>query len=264
MIVVIGGIAFNREDDGFRRGEACDIVHMSVRVVPHTPFTQPDGLGAAQPLGERTFVVQSPEPGIAHLNIREQPFLGDEDAPATVHFDAAAFQNQRTVSICALCTGDRQRRVFGDVFRHTRVVQVVVVLSPRVEAPLHQLHRTVGAVHAGRTGVAHPDAIGARDMQAHVVEVHGVRGEHLARLLAPVRIVAQYVDAFVPRECADDFRIDPGNWRELAGPVWFVHRPRQPCGRMALPLRRHTACRRSQGRHIRQTTGVRRHRATAA
>ncbi len=42
LVVRVGGIGLEGEDDGVRRDEARDVVHVPVRVVTDAPFAEPD------------------------------------------------------------------------------------------------------------------------------------------------------------------------------------------------------------------------------
>src|SRR4029453_10453305 len=83
-------------------------------------------------------VVFAREPGVAHLHVGQEPLLGDEQQSFAVGFDPAALQNDRLAVVGA------QRRYAwkagqpGDRLADALVASVVVVLRPRVEAPVAQ------------------------------------------------------------------------------------------------------------------------------
>ena len=65
-VVLVARVFLVREHHDTRRDEAGDVVDVSVRVVTHAPFAQPDGVGDAQILAKGALVVAAagadPEP----------------------------------------------------------------------------------------------------------------------------------------------------------------------------------------------------------
>ena len=53
------------------------------------------------------------------------------------------------------------------------------------------------------------------------------------------RIVDDELDAFMPGQMADDFRVDPRDRLKLSRPVITIMRPCQPGGLVRLPFRGH-------------------------
>ena len=77
-MVVVGRVRFDGEHHRVLVDEAGDVVDMAVGVVADASFTEPDGVGDAEPLGEERLVVGPPQAGVAHLHVAQQPLLGHE------------------------------------------------------------------------------------------------------------------------------------------------------------------------------------------
>src|SRR5437762_2440135 len=81
--------------------------------------------------------------------------------------------------------------------------------------------------------------------------------EHFARV---GRIIDDQLDALMPRMMANDFRVDPRDRLELAGPVIAIMRPRQPGGPVRLPFGREahrgmSSSRRSKSHDLKREAG---------
>jgi len=55
-------------------------------------------------------------------------------------------------------------------------------------------------------------------------------------------IVDEDVDVFYGGEMADNLCVDPGDGLELAGPVFWIMGPGDPCGGVGFPLGGHAGC----------------------
>jgi hypothetical protein len=238
-VVLVGGIGLVRHEHRVGGDEPRDVVHVAVRVIAHASLAQPDHPADAEPLGEDALVVGAAHPGIALLHRREQAFLGRQQQAGAVAVDRASFEHDpldrvgRLHRRVARKTGDP-----GDVLADLGVVGVVVVLGPRVEAPVDQLRAAGGIVHHGGPRVAGPDAVGGDVVQAHALGRDAVHRELLDRVALHLIAVAEDLDLLGLREHARDLREDPRDGLELAGPVGLVVRPGEPGGPVRLPLGR--------------------------
>src|SRR5450759_2660368 len=93
-VVLIRRILLVRQDHRVARAEAGDVVDVPMRVVAHGALAQPYSIGHSQVLVERFLVIAGHHQWIAHLHIREQPFLGHEHAARAIHLDPATLQNE--------------------------------------------------------------------------------------------------------------------------------------------------------------------------
>src|SRR5207244_994889 len=123
-----------------------------------------------------------------------------------------------------------------DRFTDPRVIHIVVVLRPRVEGKTHELE-LLAVLDPNGTRVAEPHAIGRNDVEPDV-GLYAVRIEMPLRVFTHRFVVAEDLDALMLMQDARDLGIDPGNWRELPGPVGLVMRPGDPGRLVLLPLGR--------------------------
>jgi hypothetical protein len=85
-------------------------------------------------------------------------------------------------------------------------------------------------------GVAGPDAVGGPLVEEDVIDVGVGTLEDAERAGFFFRVLNDEVDVFVCGEETDDFRVEPGDGLEFAGPVFRVVRPREPGGLMGGPF----------------------------
>ena len=88
-------------------------------------------------------------------------------------------------------------------------------------------------------GVAQPDAVGGPVMEEEAGEVGSATAEDAGGAALGGEIVDQDVDVLDGGEMANDFGVDPGDGLKLAGPVFRIVRPGDPCGGVRLPLGGH-------------------------
>src|SRR5687768_3007342 len=209
---------------------------MAVRVVPDASLTKPDRLPDAEVVAKDAFVVLAAEPRIAHLHVGEEPLLGHEQQALTVGFDAAALEDH---AFAVVRTDRLDARNPGDAchgFANPRVAGIVVVLRPRVEAPVHERDRAVVTNDRRRGGVTEPDAIVRHEVQSVACWRDTVRVENGACVVTHRLVVAENLHTLVRGEHAHDLAVHPRDRRELARPVGLVVRPRDPRRVVALPL----------------------------
>jgi len=87
--------------------------------------------------------------------------------------------------------------------------------------------------------VAHPDAVGGPAVEADVSQRRAGSVEQLPYLPLGRGVIDDQLDPLVPREIANDFRVDPGNRLKLAGPVAVIVRPGQPGSGVEFPFSGH-------------------------
>ncbi len=92
---------------------------------------------------------------------------------------------------------------------------------------------------AGRRAVAKPGAIGRHEVQADAIRTDRVALENRAGVFVDRFGVAEDFDRFEVGDHACDLTIDPRNRRQLAGPVGFEMRPRDPGRAVRFPFGRH-------------------------
>jgi hypothetical protein len=84
-------------------------------------------------------------------------------------------------------------------------------------------------------------------MEAHIRYRRVSEQQHLACLLLGRRIIHDQLDAFVPRQIADDFGVNPRDRFEFSRPVVAMVGPCQPgCG-VRLPFGGHAQVERCRG-----------------
>ena len=235
-MVLVRGVLFEREHHHARRHEACDVVHMPMRVVADAALAEPDRLADPQFLGEAALVVGAREAGVPHLHVAQQPLLGHEHRALAVGLDAAPLEHHASLAIVPRRLVQREPGVLGDERADSRVGSEVVVLRPRIEAPVHEAHTAIGDVHARRAGIAQPDAVARALMQVHTRLSDLVHAEAVPRLFLGRVVVHEDAHLLVLGECPRDLGVDPRDRRELARPVRLVVRPRDPGGVVTLPL----------------------------
>ena len=214
---------------------------MPVRVVAGAALAEPDRPARAEPLAKRLLVALARQPGIAHLHVAQQPLLGDQQQPAAVGLDAAAFEHDRR----AVCRDASARRAaagaMSAIARPTCASSAPVgVLRPGVERPVEQRDRArrrrprrSARCRAARCDRWAPGAAGrGRRARAWLSRI-------APRVLVDRLGVAEDLDRLEVGEHARDLAVDPGNRRELARPVRLVVRPRDPGRAVRLPLGRH-------------------------
>src|SRR5262244_3340566 len=76
-------------------------------------------------------------------------------------------------------------------------------------------------------------------MESDVLRKSIAAFEDLARFPCRRRVVDDKFDALVLRQIADDLSIDPRDWFKFPGPISFVMRPGEPCGRVWFPFGGH-------------------------
>ena len=130
----------------------------------------------------------------------------------------------------------RQRGQLRHDTAHSGVAGIVVVFSPRVEAPVHELHGAARGDHPRGARIPKPDAVGGHNMQAIPRRIHLMQGEAALRLLPHRVILTENLHPLVAVQGAHNLGPHPRNRRELPGPIGLVMRPREPGGLVPLPL----------------------------
>ncbi len=87
--------------------------------------------------------------------------------------------------------------------------------------------------------IARPTAVCRRVEEFDGCHLRAGFAQNLAGFLLRFFVGDENADFFDARKMADDFAINPGNGRELAGPIGGFMRPREPGGVMRFPLGRH-------------------------
>ena len=209
---------------------------MPVGIVAEAAFAEPDRLRDPEFVGKDPFVIRALESGVSHLHIREQPFLGHEHRAAPVRLDAAPFEYDASFLVRPQRLATRKCRMLSDHRADLPVLREVLVLGPRVEIPIHQLHTAVGEVHAGGGRIAQPDAVARAEVQMESRLAHLVHLQRVPRLFLGCLVVAEDVHVLVLGDHARDLRVHPGDRTELPGPIGFVMRPRDPRRIVPFPL----------------------------
>ena len=225
---------------------------MAVRVVAVDSPAQPDDVADAQVIGEDLLDGRAVEAGVARLDFAEQAFLGRQQRAPAVDVDRTPFHHDPDALAPLLDPRHpaRQPQPPLELARQAVVAAVVVVLGPAVELPVDQ---TDGVSDVGRRlvldderrrRVAQPDAVGRRLEEPDRVEVdaHGVELVGDPALHRPA--ADDDVDHLDAAQVADDLGVDPGDRRELAGPVVAVVRPGDPGRRVRLPFGGHAVAER--------------------
>ena len=176
-VILVRRILFVGKDDRFAARKTRDVVDVTVRVVTDRAFAQPYSIGYAEVLRESFLVVLGRHPGISHLYVRKEPLLGHQHHSPAVDLDSSPLQDQPLASVFAFCFRARQSRNARDQPSDIGILTIVVVLGPRVEAPVDQLDFSVGAHDRGWRRVPQPDAIVGGYVQAVFVRlVHHAMG----------------------------------------------------------------------------------------
>ena len=230
-MVFVRRIGLVRQYDEIRCHESRDVIDVAVRIVARAAAAEPQRLAYAEIIAEEPLVSVTIETRIANLDVRQQTLFGREKQPLTIGVDRSTLEYRGSFSIGTLSIDRRQPGEPGHGCTHLRVMVVVVVLGPGVEAPTHPRGRSVGLDDPGRCRVTKPCAIRCDQVQAVSRLGDTVGGECGERLVANARVLAQDLDTLVGRDHANDFGVDPSDGVELAGPVRLVVGPCDPrCG----------------------------------
>ena len=175
LVVLIGRIGLEGEDDRVASDEAGDVVHVAVRVVPDAALAEPDGGVDSQVLTEREFLPGPIEARVALLDRREQTLFGREENAIAVGLDRSTLEHETTTAVGANRLGCGNSRQPSNRRRDQRIGEVVVILGPRVEAPAYRLDASVVAPGERRARIAKPHTIAGYEMQAAPVEPNAMR-----------------------------------------------------------------------------------------
>ena len=229
------------QHDGRLVDEAAEVVDVPVRVVAGDAAAEPEDLARAQVRGQDPLQLLARQPRVARLDLVEQALLGRQQCPRAVDVDGAPFEHH--APRLAVHGGRRlplpQLESLGDPVVDGVVLLVVGVLRPTVEPPVGDRHLALGVLDEERAIVARPAPVGRRADEVDHAEV----GAHALQQLACPRlrggVVDQDADPLAAGQVADHLAVDPGDGRQLAGPVARLVRPGDPRGGVRLPLRRH-------------------------
>jgi len=243
-MVGIAGIAFLGEDDGAGIDETAEIVDVAVGVVAGDAAAEPENVFGAEKAAERRFNLRARKTGVAHLNARmEQAFLRGEQSAAAVDVNAAAFENEAA-------TGDfsgeeREAKGASGMAGDLRVATPIGVFGPGIEAESDDGERSVCARGAriapdeDGAGIAGPAAVGREREKPDATGRDSDGSEGAAGGGAVAGRLNDDVQQFAGRKFAADFRVDPGDDGDFAGPVRGVVRPAEPRGGVRFPLGGH-------------------------
>ena len=220
--------------------EAAQVVHVAVRVVPGDPLPQPDHVRDAE---ERAKDLLHPLPGhprVADLDLRvEQALLRRDQRSPPVDLDRSPLQND------ALPVEPDRQELHAERLRgpcgDARVLSPVRVSRPRVEPEPGDAHFALRAFPADedRAEVARPPAIGRKTEEGHAGWIDPDAGEEPERLRLVRLRRDDDPDDLAGGDHPRDLPVDPGDGRELSGPVGAVVRPADPGRLVRLPLRGH-------------------------
>src|SRR5262249_2853623 len=157
---------------------------------------------------------------------------GGEQRARAVHVDAPALEHDLAPALANGPQGEAQRA--RRALRHAVVLAPVRVLGPAVEAEARDGHRARAVLDEDGPEVARPAAVEGKAEELDKGGIDGDARQEPAR--AGLRPRARHEDPHdLPRrEVAHDLAVDPGDRRELAGPVREAVRPREPGGLVPL------------------------------
>ena len=219
--------------------EAAQIVHVAVRVVPGDPLPEPDHVRDSE---KRAKDLLHPLPGQPRIpDLRhgvEQALLGGDQRSPPVDLDRAPLQND------ALSAEPDRQELHSERLRgprgDSRVLSPVRVPGPRIEPEPGDGHFALRALPADedRAEIARPPAIGRKAEEGDAGWIHPDAREEPGRLRLVRLRLDQNPDGLAGGDRPRDLPVDPGDGRELSGPVGAVVRPADPGRLVRLPTPR--------------------------
>ena len=114
---------------------------------------------------------------------------------------------------------------------------MIGIFRPAVESPVESEQFTCTRLHEDRPRIASPDAICGPVVEVNILAESVGFAQELASLFFRGGAFDDQVDALVPAQVTDDFRVDPRNRFEFARPVVAAMGPGNPSRLVGLPFR---------------------------
>ncbi len=240
-MVLVGGVGLCGQQDGVLCDEPRDVIYVTMRVVAGAAAVEPKYLIDAEVFGEDLLQLFARHTRVPLLHLTEQALFCCQYGTRAIHVNRTTLQHH--AAAFAIGFDERlkgthvsqQRNVLGDAV----VALPVWVFGPRVELPIGQRSLAIWFFDKDRSRVSQPDAVSCPVVKVQPRQVRAGSQQDAPR--PPLRggIIDQDIDFLHLRQMANNFRIDPGYWLKLAGPVLRVVGPGDPGGKMRLPLGRH-------------------------
>src|SRR6185312_3577499 len=138
-VVGIAGVGLDGGDDGVRRGEAGDVVNVTVRIIAGDAAVEPDDLVDGEVVVKGALKLLASDARIALLHAAEKALFGGEQRTGAAGVDGAALEDKpvlRTILVLNRRLPLGQAEKAGDAIRQLIVERPIGIFSPAVKPPV--------------------------------------------------------------------------------------------------------------------------------